>query len=117
MPKKVKLVIDGNGVPIENVLHPVSTIVLPIQAVADATTTTVAGALVQAECLRLCPTEACFILLSDVGTFADQPPTHGETIIATNIPQYINLGGKAYLSCVKMLGGPGAGNLYITLMN
>jgi hypothetical protein len=115
--KKSRLVIDANGMPIETILHPVSTIVLPIKAVGDATTVTAVGAFTQVECIRLCSTEACLILLSDVGTQATQPPVLGETYIPAFIPQKINLGGKAYLSCIKMVGGAGAGSLYITIMN
>jgi hypothetical protein len=108
--KKIRLVMDANGNPVQGSAHPVATDVIDVATVADVST---ANFLDGVEIVEFYASEACHIKFSGSGTSAttsDQPFQAG-------IVKTYSLQGAKYISCIKQAGGAGTGKLYITALD
>jgi hypothetical protein len=101
--KKVCLVYDANGSPVQGALSPYSTTVVAF----DGSARNIAP--LEGEIVRLIATQDCHIKFGGAVVVA----TTNDTFLKANQVEYFSLRGNTYIAAIK---DPGAGSLYITVM-
>jgi len=101
--KKVNLVHDANGSPVQGALSPYSTVVVAFDASARNTNP------LEGEIVRLIATQDCHIKFGGAVVTA----TTSDMFLKGSQAEYFTLRGSTYIAAIKSAG---AGNLYITVM-
>ena len=107
MAKKIKLVVDANGVGIQGAFHPASAQLVAIGA-GSLRSTVISGV----EVVRLVASGNCHVKFSDQSTVTAVAAT--DMYLAAYIPEYFSLKGDTYIAVIR--DGAAVGWLCITPM-
>jgi hypothetical protein len=103
--RKVVMVMDGNGVAVQNALHPKTTTAIAYTAAAG-----VNAAAIICEIVRIYSTTDCFVKFGSTATLA---ATVNDMFLAAYTPEYFSTRGDTYISAIR--SGVN-GSLYVTEM-
>jgi len=104
MARKVTLVYDANGSPVQGSLCPEDTIIISYDG-----TTRNADALEAVEIVRLISTTDCHIKFGNAVVEA----VVTDMLLKANLVEYFSLRGNTYIAAIKDVG---AGDLFVTIM-
>lgn len=105
MAKKIRLVYDANGSPVQGAFHPtIDTQLITIGAATDKNATALTGV----EIVRLIASGNCHVKFGNITVEA----TASDMYMASGREEYFSLGGDTYIAVIQ--DGVATGSLFIT---